>query len=146
MAKKFMVQEKSCGTIVFRKEKDGTIKYLLLHYNEGHWEFPKGHIEKNEKEEQTAHRELKEETGITECEMQDGFREEINYFFKADGKDISKHAVFFLVMVRSSEIVLSNEHIGFAWLNFEHSMKKLKFENSKKLLTKAKEFIEKNHL
>ncbi len=141
-----MGQEKSCGTIVFRKEKDGTIKYLTLHYIEGHWEFVKGHVEKNEKEEQTALRELKEETGISDCEMQDGFREEINYFFKSGEKNISKNVVFFLALVRSPEIMLSDEHIGFAWLNFEHAMKKLKFKNSQDVLTKAKEFIEKNRI
>jgi len=141
-----MAQEKSCGTLVFRKEKNGTVKFLILHYNEGHWEFPKGHVEKNEKEEQTALRELKEETGIAECEMQDGFREEINYFFSSNGKKISKNVVFFLVFVRGSEVVLSDEHISFAWLNYEHAMKKLKFKNSQNLLTKAKEFIGKNRL
>ena len=52
-----MPKEKSCGAIVFKKEKQG-IKYLLLHYEAGHWDFPKGNQEKNKKEEQTAAREI----------------------------------------------------------------------------------------
>ena len=55
-----MEQEKSCGAIVINKNN----KILLVHHNAGHWDFPKGHIENGETEEQTAIREVKEETNI----------------------------------------------------------------------------------
>ena len=64
-----MAQEKSCGAVVFKRQKDGTSKYLVLHYGAGHWDFPKGKQEKNENEEQTALREIKEETGIDEIDF-----------------------------------------------------------------------------
>ena len=57
-----MKREKSAGAIVFRKEKEPV--YLLLHYEAKHWDFPKGHVEKNETDEQTVRREIQEETGI----------------------------------------------------------------------------------
>ena len=38
--------------------------YLLLKQHQGHWGFPKGHIEKGERLIDTAVRELREETGI----------------------------------------------------------------------------------
>ena len=75
-----MPTEKSCGAVVFKQQKDGSVKYLLLHYEAGHWDFPKGKQEKNEKEEQTAAREIKEETGIEDIEFVDGFREMVKYF------------------------------------------------------------------
>ena len=53
--------EKSCGAVVYRMEK-GRRLYLLLHYCEGHWDLPKGHVEAGESEEQTARREISEET------------------------------------------------------------------------------------
>ena len=44
-----MLTEKSCGAVIFRME--GKIrKYLLLHYESGHWDFVKGNVEKGEEE------------------------------------------------------------------------------------------------
>ena len=53
----------SIGIILFFRSPR-KIKYLLLKQHQGHWGFPKGHIEKGEKYIETAVRELKEETGI----------------------------------------------------------------------------------
>lgn len=138
-----MAKEKSCGAIVFKRTKEG-IKYLLLHYESGHWDFPKGHQEKNERDEQTAARELKEETGIEEIEFEDGFREAISYYFKKDSETIFKEVIFFLVQSATDEVTLSKEHIGYVWMNYEHASKRLTFSNAKELLKKADEFLKKN--
>lgn len=53
---------RSCGVIPYRKTPDG-IRYLLLLQINGFWSFPKGHMEPFESEQETALRELKEETG-----------------------------------------------------------------------------------
>ena len=58
-----MIREKSSGAVVFR-QAGKKIKYLLLHYESGHWDFPRGHIERGETEQITAAREIKEETGL----------------------------------------------------------------------------------
>lgn len=137
-----MPKEKSCGAVIFRRLKDG-IKYLLLHYQAGYWDFPKGHMEKNEKEEQTALREIKEETGIEDIEFADNFRETIKYYFKKGEETIFKEVVFFLAQSATDEVELSKEHIGYAWVNYGHAMKKLAFDNAKELLSKADNFLEK---
>ena len=54
-----MKLEKSCGSIVIDNDK-----VLLVKHNAGHWDFPKGHVEANETEVDTAIREVKEETNI----------------------------------------------------------------------------------
>ena len=136
-----MPKEKSCGAIAFKKQKDGSLKYLLLHYKAGHWDFPKGHQEKNEKEEQAAAREIKEETGIEEIEFVDNFRETIKYFYKKWEETVYKEVIFYLVQSASEEVKLSSEHIGYAWLSYEHAYKKLTFNNAKELLEKAEKFI-----
>ena len=135
-----MAQEKSCGAVVFRKQKD-SVKYLLLHYEAGHWDFPKGHQEKNEKEEQTAAREIKEETGIEDIEFIDNFRETIKYFYKKGEETVYKEVIFFLAQTRIEDVKLSFEHIGYAWVSYEHGYKKLTFNTSKELLRKANQFI-----
>ena len=136
-----MGKEKSCGSIVFKKQKDKSVKYLLLHYEAGHWDFPKGNQEKNEKEEQTVAREIKEETGIEDIEFVEGFQEILKYFYRKGEETIYKEVIFFLAESATEEVKLSFEHIGYAWLSYENAYKRLTFNNSKELLRKANQFL-----
>lgn len=79
--------EKSVGVVVFRKENNENL-FLLLHYESGHWGFPKGHIEKGESIKQTAIRETEEETGITDLDFKKDFKEWIKYFYRRKRKNI----------------------------------------------------------
>ena len=54
---------KSCGVIPFQ-QNGGERKYLILLQTNNCWSFPKGHMEAGESEEETALRELREETGL----------------------------------------------------------------------------------
>ena len=132
--------EKSCGAVVFRLD-EGRRLYLLLHYEEGHWDFPKGHVEENEDEQQTARREIAEETGITALELDPGFRETILYAFSRKGENIPKEVVFFLAKADGKEVKLSDEHIGFVWLPFESAERKITYKNAKEMLRKAERHL-----
>lgn len=140
-----MVKEKSCGVVVFRKTDKG-IKFLLLHYQSGHWDFSKGHVEKGEDEQTTAARELAEETGIKDIKFIEGFRQTINYFFKRKGQTVSKEVVFYLAQTKTEKVKLSYEHIGYSWLDYEGALNKITFKNSKEVLKKAMEFIQNKNL
>ena len=59
-----MKREKSCGALVIRKNGEQYDLVLLRHRFGGHWSFPKGHVEDGEHENETALREVKEETGL----------------------------------------------------------------------------------
>ena len=75
-----MITESSAGFILISDNFDNSDpSVLLLHYNSGHWDFPKGNIENNETEIQAATRELKEETGIESFTLLPGFRHVLNY-------------------------------------------------------------------
>jgi bis(5'-nucleosidyl)-tetraphosphatase len=132
--------EKSAGAIVFRRQNK-EIKYLIIKYGWGHWEFPRGGIEKGESLEETARREIEEETGIKNIEFIEGFKEWIKFFFKLKGDGIMKIATFFLAETKTEEIKLSHEHEDHAWLKYEDALDKLTFDNSKKVLKKAHNFI-----
>ena len=136
-----MTEEKSCGAVVFKQQKDGSVKYLLLHYESGHWDFPKGNQEKKETEEQTVAREIKEETGIEDIEFVDGFRETIKYFYKKDEETVYKEVAYFLAESITYDVKLSFEHIGYAWMSYENAYKRLTYNNSKEVLNKANLFI-----
>lgn len=133
--------EKSAGAVVFRREDD-EIYYLLLHYQSGHWDFPKGNIEKGEKIEETVRREVKEETGIEDLKFIEGFKENIKYFYKLKGENIFKIVTFLLAETKTKKIKISWEHIGYKWLPYEEALKQLTFENAKEILKKAQRFLQ----
>ncbi len=137
-----MLTEKSCGAVVFKK--DSEINYLLLQYEAGHWDFVKGNVEKGETEQETAVRELREETGISNARYMDGFRERISYYYKRQGATVFKEVVFFLMESGTKEVKLSFEHVNFAWLTYNGAMEKLTFKNARDVLRKAQDFLTKN--
>ena len=136
------IEEESCGIIVFQASSKP--KYLILHYEEGHWDFPKGHVEKGESEIETALRETREETGITDIEFIPDFRETIDYYYTRDGKKYHKNVFFFLGKTKTKKPTLSHEHVGFIWLDFGDALAKLTFDNAKTLLKKADSFLKKS--
>lgn len=145
-----MPKEKSAGVVVFRREKNQTY-YLLLRYQSGHWDFPKGHLEKGETEWRTAKRETAEETGIKDLKIIHGFKYYIKYFFrKSYGLEgearkkapwVFKLVVFYLAQTQSKEVKISEEHIGFIWLPYDQAMKRLTFKNAKNILQEANEYV-----
>ena len=133
-----MKEEVSAGVILFN-ELDG--KFLLLNYPSKHWDFVKGKMEKGETPHETALRETNEETGITDIEFIDGFEQEIEYYFHVGNQDIHKKVIFFLGKTKTSDVVLSHEHLDFIWLNFGDALKKITYSNAKDLLKKSSEFL-----
>ncbi len=131
--------ERSAGIIVFRIE-NGRPLYLLLKHP-SYWGFPKGHLEDGETEEDTARRELAEETGFTSVEMVPDFREVIEYWFKRDGDSIHKKVIFFLAMVHENEPRLSHEHEDAGWFEFEEAEKRARYKSQRALLQKAHERV-----
>ena len=144
-----MPVEKSAGAVIFTKNK-GKTYYLLLQYQKAtkksasYWDFPKGHLEKGEKEEEAAKREIEEETGLKSLFFVPGFKEWIKYFFRFDNKNILKFVTFFLAESHDSVVKISGEHTGYRWLPFQEAMELLGHKNAKNILQKANEFLEKS--
>jgi len=136
-----MKEEVSAGIILFN-EIDKR-KFLLLKYPSSHWDFVKGKMEKDEIPHETALRETQEETGILDVEFFDGFKEEIEYNFYADKQEIHKKVIFFLGKTKTTDIILSHEHLDYIWLEFDNALNRTTYENAKNLLIKSKEFLDK---
>ncbi|MBD3208080.1 MAG: NUDIX domain-containing protein [Candidatus Nealsonbacteria bacterium] len=136
-----MELEKSAGAVVFRK-KEGRRLYLLLHYDAGHWSFPKGNIEKGEKLKETVIRETQEETGIEDLDFVKGFKEHIKYTYKREGKDIFKIVTYFLASTKTKEVKISWEHQGFQWLIYEEALQQLTYKNARTVLEKVHSFLD----
>jgi 8-oxo-dGTP pyrophosphatase MutT (NUDIX family) len=135
-----MREEVSAGIILFNEIVDK--EFLLLNYPSKHWDFVKGKMEKDETPLETALRETKEETGISDVEFIDGFKEEIEYNFYADNQEIHKKVIFFLGKTKTIDIILSHEHLDFIWLDFNNALEKITYKNAKNLLKKSRNFLD----
>tara|TARA_B100001013_G_scaffold49170_1_gene25794 strand:- start:16 stop:432 length:417 start_codon:yes stop_codon:yes gene_type:complete len=135
-----MGTEKSAGIILFRSDSNKN-EFLLLNYPQGHWDFIKGKVEENETMHETALRETREETGISNIEFIDGFEEWVEYDFKFKKENIHKKVIFFLAKTDEKNIHLSHEHNDYIWLEYNDALKKTTFENAKNVLSKANKFL-----
>lgn len=137
-----MIEETSAGIVIFRKE-DSKNLFLLLHYPSGHWDFVKGKMEVDETTHQTAIRETKEETGITDIRFVENFEEWIEYNFQYQGELVHKKVVFFLAETKTEKVEISHEHQNYTWMDYNTAMEKTTFDNAKTVLTRAQMLLSK---
>lgn len=137
-----MAIEITSGAVVYRKN-NGEIEYLLLEsQNKGHfWGFPKGHVEGNETLEETAKREIKEETQLvlpidtsfhvyTEYDLPNGNRKQMT-LYTAD-------------LTQSEDIHLQAEEIkNCGWFNYADARERLTYDNIKQLLDQVNDHLTK---
>lgn len=127
--------EKCCGCIILNENK-----VLLVKHNDGHWGFPKGHVEKDETELQTAIREVKEETNL-DVEIQEDKRYVDEYY---SSEDTFKQVVYFLATCKNINVKKQEAEIAqIEWVSIEETVNKITYENTKKLF---KYVVEENYL
>ena len=125
-----MKKEICCGCIIV---EDG--KVLLVQENEGHWGLPKGHMEGNETYEETAIREVKEETNL-DVEIDSSKRFEISYIIEK--KEVYKTVYFFHAKVKSGIAKRQEKEIKqIEWVPIEESSSKLTYKDVSQMLEKA---------
>jgi bis(5'-nucleosidyl)-tetraphosphatase len=134
-----MLTEHSAGAIIFKKE-GGEVLFLILHYEEGHWGASKGHIEKGENPEQTARREIREETGLENLQFIPGFQMDSSYVYSKDRQLSRKTVTFFLAESLSREVELSDEHVDYNWLPFREALAKVTFKGEKEVWQAANRY------
>lgn len=130
------MREESCGAIIYYDNE-----FLLLHYEAGHWGFPKGNKERGETKLETAIREIKEETGLKNLKFTD-FEKDINYFYKREGKTIYKTVTYFLAKSTTKDVTISWEHTGFAWVPYEEALETLTYSTTKEVLKAAQSYLD----
>ena len=133
-----MNSEKSCGAIVYRKFHGNTEILLIRHIKSGYWSFPKGHVEGDETEEETARREIKEETNI-DVLIDTGFRETVSF---SPRRDTTKTVVYFLGKAVNNDTKPQAEEISeIRWVEIGQAISHLTYDNDKLVVSRAKAFI-----
>ena len=127
------VQEKSCGMVVFKRE-DNQDYVLLVHHNLGHWGLPKGHVEDNETEVETALRETLEETGVKVRKI-GNFRKAITYKPK---ENAMKDVIFFIGEPDNNELIPQLSEVQEAvFVEESEAINLISHDDEKKLLMDA---------
>lgn len=130
--------EKSCGAIIYRT-KDDIVEYLAIKSRGcGHWSFPKGHVEKDETEQDTACREAYEETGLT-ISCKEGFRTSVQYSPKPD---VLKEVIYFIAEINYGIVCIQADEVqAYKWLDFKAFLNLITYESDKDVLIKANNYM-----
>ena len=129
-----MREEKSCGALCFLEDENGRQVLLVKHRAGGHWAFPKGHVEAGESEEETACREVLEETGV-QIEILPGYRQTNRY---SPRRGVMKEVVYFRARALTSETRPQPEEIRVAkFVSIPEAMALLTYDADRILLEKA---------
>ena len=137
-----MNYEYSCGAVVFQRI-NGAPHYVLVRAKNqpmGCHGFPKGHMEPGETEEQTALREICEETGLR-VRLLPGFRAVTEYDLP-DLPGTRKRVVFFLAEYGEQEPVAQESELAAITLApWPRALELTEFADSKRILTDVHNFL-----
>lgn len=132
-----MKREKSCGAVIYKIE-DSQIMFLIIKHIGGHWSYPKGHVENDETELETAKREVKEETNL-DIIFEDDFRKVNTY--TPHPKTI-KDSVYYLATPINKDIKIQEEELAdAAWLDYYQAYDTLSYATDKDILQEARRYI-----
>ena len=137
-----MKTEHSCGAVVYTRQ-NGIPLYVIVQSKQGFFGFPKGHMEGTETEEETALREIKEETGLS-VTLLPIFRTEDEHLIPWTHKEpVMKHIVYFLAEYENQSPQAQEEELSsIRLLPYEEAMALFQFESSRRILTEAHLFLQ----
>ncbi len=137
-----MNDERSAGAVIYCKHGK-KVEYLILQYRHLLWDFPRGHVESGESDTDTAQREIREETGISDLKFTSGFASEQSWTYKtSDTKKKSKKAVvYFLAEVDNKTVTLQEENLQYKWLPLDDVLALPSFPHVQRVIREADSFI-----
>ena len=129
--------ETSCGLVL----ANGDL-VLLLRYPQGHWGFPKGHVEDSDSSlRDTAIRELKEETGISDAKVIGNWSQITQYTYSRRGVEQIKQVHWFPATTETFDVEISHEHRDHMWLEIDEAMEWITFPDEREVLESARRIL-----
>ena len=136
-----MKKEKSCGAVVYRLE-NGRLFFLLEHMKKGHVSVPKGHMENGETEEETAVREIREETGL-EVRLDTVFRHSIQY---SPSPGVRKTVLFFAAEAATHDMKNQESEVSaLEWLPAGQAVSAVTYAEDRDVLSHAAVYLSVKH-
>ena len=132
-----MEYEKSCGAAVF-KIRYGEVYFLVEHMKQGHISIPKGHKEENETDEETAVREIREETNL-EVKLDTVFRHDVCY---SPREGINKVVTFFVAEAVTEDLKNQESEVSdLEWLPYDQAIEAVTYPTDKEVLSHAAVYL-----
>jgi len=133
-----MIIEHSYGFVPVHRLADGD-RFLLVRQTDGHWSFPKGHVEAGESPLAAARRELLEECGISAIRILPEYVFSESYTFTGrEGVPVSKTNTLFLGFVSDAQVVpQESEVLEYRFVSLEESQSLDLFADTRRILSEA---------
>lgn len=134
----------SAGGVAFRRRSSRTEVALISVGEPERWQLPKGIVDKDEKTETAAMREVREEAGI-ETEMV-GLIDEIEYWYFATERSMRvrfhKFVYFYLLRYTAGDVRNHDHEVNEArWFEIRRAEEILAFRNEREVVARAREMI-----
>jgi len=133
------VREVSAGGVIYRKQA-GAVEIALIHVRH-RWGLPKGHVEEGESMNETAIREVREETGL-EGRVSKKLGD-IRYSYRNKTPDgelirIYKRVYFYLLRYLKGDVRDHDHEVDEArWFPIEEAIHNLKFATERRMVQRA---------
>lgn len=131
---KAAVREETAGGVVFRRNSAGKVEILMIQDAKNRWTIPKGHVEEGERLEETAIREIQEETGLKELRILDHLGK-TNFRYRREDKLILMTQHMFLIQAvgDTSDIQKEEWMKGIKWFVSNDALDAIEYEDIHKL-------------
>lgn len=138
-----MITENASGAVVYRLKNNQPEYLLLKSATSNFWGFPKGHVEGNETDIETAVREIREETQL-QATIDPEFHADLDYDMK---NGHHKHVVLYTSQVPVDVTITRQvEEISeYGWFDYQTARETLSYDNLKGLLDQANTYLEDTH-
>jgi len=131
-------KEICAGGVVYAKDND-QLKFVVVLDGYGKWTLPKGHVEAGEKIEETAIREIGEETGLTNLRIISKIGETTYEVHQPKTKPFIKKVHFYLIETdwRPLKIITTDEIKEARWLTADEADSLINYNNVKEIFALA---------
>lgn len=120
------------GLVIFRRSRG-----ILLIKKRDYWEFPKGRVDEKDSDlMRTALREVREETGLVDLKIVEGFVTTEHY--PVGGR--RKQVTYWLALSKGNPTI-SSEHRGYVWASPREAEKLLSYSSKKRVLREALAYL-----
>ena len=127
---------------MYRQNAKGEVEILLIQDAKDRWTIPKGHIEDGETAQETAKREIAEEAGLKDTEVQ-GWLGKIHFRYRRVNTLVLMTTQIYLVKAKGDTNAIKKEEWmnGIQWFPFSEALDKIEYEDIGKLMLLASKRI-----